>query len=173
MLHVLCRRTAPRLVTCNRSKSTTVNGIEVDDLCIPTKPTWSVQDQIASSPKITILPETLAHLHKLSALVPPAMGTPEHAKLTTHLEDMVRLVEAVKDVDVSAVKVEGEVPDGRIWQSGRGMELQDYSKEGKDAPGKDAGGGHGDGSLAEGAALLKQAERSVGGFYVVEHDRKR
>jgi len=174
MLRALCRRRLPYLAARSRPKATAAKDeIEVDDLCIPIEPTWSVQEQIAASPRTRITPSQLGHLHKLSGLVPPEPNTPEHHKLTRELEDLIRLVEAVKGVDVSAVKVEGEVPDGRIWQTGRGMELRDYNMEKVEDNSEEKVESLEEGKQAEGTELVKHAQRTVGGFYVVEHDRKR
>ncbi|KZT62146.1 hypothetical protein CALCODRAFT_463181 [Calocera cornea HHB12733] len=173
MLHTLSRRIAFRITQCNRRRSTLSKDIEVDELGIPTKPTWSVQDQIAASPHSAISPKTLAHLHKLSALIAPAVGTQKYQKLKTELQNMVRLVEAVKEVDVSSVTVEGEVPDGRIWQTGRGMELKGYSPEETEIRAQDTKRGNKDEKMAEGTELLYHAERTIWRFYVVENDRER
>ena len=62
-----------------------------DDTAIPLKPTWSINKLLESYPKPSLSPETIARLHKLSALVPPVEGTPEHARLTRELNDLVNL----------------------------------------------------------------------------------
>ena len=79
--------------------------VETDSHAIPTRPTWSVNELLSSYPKPQISPATLKHLHELSALIPPEEGTPEHAKLTAEMENLVKLVEAVKLVDVGESSV--------------------------------------------------------------------
>ncbi|KAM5534891.1 hypothetical protein V8D89_011446 [Ganoderma adspersum] len=163
----LSRCFLPRLSTCShlprqclpRYKSTLG---EVDPTGIPLKPTWSVNELLSSYPRPTISPSTLKQLHELSALIPPAEGTPEHAKLTREMEELVRLVEAVKLVDVSGVTEEGSVPDGRIWAAGEGVLLDTEAF----AISEDA-------NAAEGRALLTHASRTMDGLYVVEADKPR
>ena len=135
---------------------------EVDQTGIPLKPTWSVNELLSSYPRPTISPATLKRLHELSALIPPAEGTAEHAKLTREMENLVKLVEAVKLVDVSGMTKDGSVPDGRIWASGEGVKL--------DAESFTASG---DAYAEEGRALLGHASRTMNGFYVVETDKPR
>ena len=135
---------------------------EVDQTGIPLKPTWSVNELLSSYPRPTISPSTLKRLHELSALIPPAESTPEHTKLTREMEELVRLVEAVKLVDVSGVTEEGSVPDGRIWASGEGILLD-----------AEAFATSGDANAAEGRALLTHASRTMDGLYVVEADKPR
>ncbi|KAH9894393.1 hypothetical protein C8Q73DRAFT_790938 [Cubamyces lactineus] len=134
---------------------------EVDASGIPLKPTWSVNELLSSYPRPTITPAMLKRLHELSALLPPEEGTLEHTKLTEEVEDLVKLVEAVKLVDVGEVAEDG-VPDGRIWAKGEGINL-------KAVPHDDAV----DSEAAGGRALLAHASRTMDGFYVVETDKPR
>lgn len=78
---------------------------------------------------------------------------------------MIRLVDAVKLVDVSTLEVQdGEpVPDGRIWPDNTGMTLSSNSREVEYDPD--------DGET--GRELLKHAARAKDGFYVVDTDRRR
>jgi len=140
--------------------------VETDEVGIPTKPTWSVHELLSSYPRPTISPQTLKKLLDLSALIPPVEGTPEHAKLTREMEEMVRLVEAVKLVDTSEVKLaEGEVvPDGRIWPQGEGIRLGQRTDEVEFGGEEDS---------ENGRTLLSHATKVVNGSYVVEHDRRR
>ena len=142
-----------------RHKSTLA---EVDQTGIPLKPTWSVNELLSSYPRPTISPSTLKRLHELSALIPPSEGTPEHAKLTMEMEELVKLVEAVKLVDISGVSEEGSVPDGRIWASGEGVTLD-----------AEAFAASGDATSTQGRALLTHASRTMDGLYVVEADKPR
>jgi Asp-tRNA(Asn)/Glu-tRNA(Gln) amidotransferase C subunit len=112
-----------------------------------------------------VSPELLEKLHTLSALIPPSKGTAEHARLTRELEEMIRLVEAVKLVDVSAVDAhDGEpVPDGRVWPDNVGMILSSNTRDVEYEPD--------DGET--GRELLKHAARVKDEFYVVDTDRRR
>ncbi|KDQ64905.1 hypothetical protein JAAARDRAFT_28557 [Jaapia argillacea MUCL 33604] len=141
-----------------------VSQSEVDDCGIPLHPTWSVHDLISSYPKPSLQPSTLKKLHQLSALITPEEGSPEHQKLTEEMEDLIKLVEAVKLVDTEKLGQSSEgnegwsVPDGRIWAEGTGIELDRVSRD------------EGDG--VSGQALLKHAAKSGDGMYVVEADRR-
>ncbi|KAI1789033.1 hypothetical protein LXA43DRAFT_1096759 [Ganoderma leucocontextum] len=126
---------------------------KVDQTGIPLRPTWSVNELLSSYPRPTISSPTLKRLHELSALIPPAEGTAEHAKLTREMEELVKLVEAVKLVDVSGVTEEGSVPDGRIWASGEGVTLD-----------AEIFATSGDSNATEGRALLTHASRSMDGL---------
>ena len=79
------------------------------------------------------------------------------------MENLVKLVEAVKLVDVGLASkaAEAEVPDGRIWAEGTGIPLE-YSGE-RMSP-KDEGEVHGQ-------ALLAYASRTEDNLYVVDTDR--
>lgn len=147
----------------NSSSSTHSNAsitlAETDDCGIPLNPTWSVHDLLNSYPKPKLSSETLKKLHRLSALTPPEEGTPEHAKLTSELEDLIKLVEAVRLVDCSELKSEDDskIPDGRILPRGVGIDLSGIGiEEVKDG----------------GRELLKHAARTQDGFYVVDADRR-
>lgn len=145
------------------SKPAGANTVDFDAHGIPTRPTWSVNELLSSYPVPKITPATLKHLYELSALIPPQEGTPEHAKLTSEMENLVKLVEAVKLVDVGSTSraAEGEVPDGRIWAEGTGIPLE-YSQE--NASPEDKGEIHGQ-------ALLEHASRTENSLYVVDTSR--
>ncbi|KAI9066383.1 hypothetical protein FKP32DRAFT_1673908 [Trametes sanguinea] len=155
---LLLARVRPSSRSQVRLKST---AVEFDANGIPLKPTWSVTELLSSYPRPEITPATLKRLHELSALIPPEEGTPEHAKLTQEMEDLVKLVEAVKLVDVSAVPEDG-VPDGRIWAEGEGINPRSEPRENPE-----------DLETAHGRALLAHASRSMDGLYVVEADKPR
>ncbi|KAI0773982.1 hypothetical protein C8Q74DRAFT_1368505 [Fomes fomentarius] len=142
-----------------RSKATLA---AVDSTGIPLKSTWSVNELLSSYPRPTISPVTLKRLHELSALLPPVEGSPEHAKLTREIEELVKLVEAVKLVDVSEVAEDSSVPDGRIWASEEGVRL--------DAETTPAPEHH---DVVHGRALLPHASRTMDDLYVVEADKPR
>ncbi|RPD66702.1 hypothetical protein L227DRAFT_1109 [Lentinus tigrinus ALCF2SS1-6] len=155
-LLVLSRHLGTSRSTWLRYKTTLA---EVDSTGIPLSPTWSVHELLSSYPRPTISPAILKRLHELSALVPPSEGTTEHAKLTQEMEELVRLVEAVKLVDVSEVAEDGPVPDGRTWASGEGVRLDAQALE--------------KAQIVGGRALLEHASRTMDDLYVVQADKPR
>lgn len=163
-----CRRVflQTRLARLNSSSPLSHNptlhtDVETDDVGIPVRPTWSVNELLSSYPKPTIPTATLKHLHTLSALVPPEEGTPEHAKLTEEMEDLVKLVEVVKFVNTNSVDDGNGVPDGRIWAEGTGIDLN-----AEPIPA--------DENAVRGRGLLKYAKNvSPEGMYLVDSDRSK
>lgn len=147
-----------------RSSIASVDPATVDEDGIPLKPTWSVNELLSSYPKPTISPSTLKRMYELSALVPPAEGTAEHAEITRDMEGLVKLVEAVKLVRVDEEHVHGDnaVPDGRIWAEGAGIPLE-----------KKFGSGVAEEEEGHGRALLKHAQRTHNGLYVVDKSSRR
>lgn len=141
------------------SNRTLHTDVETDEYGIPVRPTWSVNELLSSYPKPTISPATLKHLHTLSALIPPEEGSPEHAELTEEMEDLVKLVEAVKSVNTDSVDDGYGVPDGRIWAEGTGIDL-------------DAEPIPVDENEVQGRGLLKHARNvSSEGLYLVDSER--
>jgi hypothetical protein len=161
-----CRRVLlpTRLARPNSSLSsnpTLRTDVETDEYGIPIRPTWSVNELLTSYPKPTISPATLKHLHALSALIPPEEGSPEHAKLTEEMQDLVKLVEAVKLINTDSVDDGSGVPDGRIWAEGTGIDL-----EAKPIPT--------DEKEVQGRGLLKHAKNvSPEGLYLIDSDRSK
>ncbi|KAG9125965.1 hypothetical protein FRC07_005442 [Ceratobasidium sp. 392] len=154
----ILRRTAQRslsfpvLVRRNSTKS----NIDCDELGVPVRATWSVEKLLSTYPAPSLSPDTLARLHRLSALQSPEPGSPEAESLRRDLQELLRLVEAVKLVDTSALggSEHADIPDSRIWAEGRGIDL--------DAP----EASHLD--EKHGQALLRHASKHVDGQYVVE-----
>ncbi|KAG8956562.1 hypothetical protein FRC04_000040 [Tulasnella sp. 424] len=131
-----------------------------DELGMPLEPTWSVKNLLASYPAPTLETTTLKHIHKLSALTPPEEGTPEFETLRKDLAEMIRMVEAVKTIELP--KDKSGIPDGRIWPEARGMQLEEgVSREALDLP-----------EEAKGRSLLDAATNTKDGFYLVETERK-
>lgn len=150
-----------RLTLSLSSKPTLRTDVETDEDGIPVRPTWSVNELLSSYPKPTISPTTLKHLHTLSALIPPEEGSPEHARLTEEMQDLVKLVEAVKLVNTDSVNDGDGVPDGRIWAEGSGIDL-------------DAEPIPTDENEVQGCNLLKYAKNvSPEGLYLIDSDRSR
>lgn len=144
---------------------------ELDEHAIPRQATWSVHELISSYPRPKISNATFKKLHELSALVPPEEDTQEHAKMKRELEEMVKLVEAVKFVDTSELEEAAgkmdengvRIPDGRIWPESEGMVMSKNSVV-EEFDGEIGG---------TGLELLKYATRAKDGLYVVEADRRK
>jgi hypothetical protein len=78
------------------------------------------------------------------------------------MENLVKLVEAVKLVAISEEDLEesgqeGQIPDGRVWAEGTGLRPVDVSAKADDE--------------VTGSELLRFASRTSDGFYVVDADR--
>lgn len=93
-----------------------------DEDRIPVRPTWSINELLSSYPKPTISTATLKHLHILSALIPPEEGSLDHTKLIEEMQDLVKLVEAVKLV-TDGVDHGNGILDRKIWAEGTGIDL--------------------------------------------------
>lgn len=111
---------------------------------------------MSSYPSPSLSPATFHRLHELSALIPPKEGTPEYDITKKELDELVRLVEAVKLVNVDH-PTDSSIPDGRIWAEGSGIPL---TKEPLDGD-------------VQGTRLLDYANRTLENMYVVETDRVR
>ncbi|KAG6899771.1 hypothetical protein C0993_006997 [Termitomyces sp. T159_Od127] len=120
---------------------------ETDEYGIPLKPTWSVHELLSSYPKPTLSSATLTRLHKLSALQPPEEGSIEQEKLKGEMEELIRLVEAVKLVDTQGVH-----PTTFELQNQQAIPSEDEPS---------------------GRLLLQDATRTLNGFYVVDSDKRR
>lgn len=127
------------------------------DACgIPLRPTWSIRELISSYPTPSLSPVTFQRLHELSALIPPAQGTHEYDTTKKELDELVRLVEAVKLVNVD-LPINSSIEDGRIWAEDTGISL---TKESFDEE-------------VQSSDLLRHANRTLEGMYVVETGRER
>jgi Asp-tRNA(Asn)/Glu-tRNA(Gln) amidotransferase C subunit len=83
-------------------------------------------------------------------LIQPEEGTPEYQNVKHDLEEMIRLVEAVRLVDTKGVTV-------------RGRKVEEDSDREYNVPTLDN----------DGQALLQLASQTQHGFYVVESERRR
>jgi Asp-tRNA(Asn)/Glu-tRNA(Gln) amidotransferase C subunit len=124
-----------------------------DDLGLPLSPTWSVHELISSYPSPTLSDATLKKLYDSAALLPPNEDTHEFEEVKREMEDLVRLVEAVKMAPKDPKETEGP-PDGRVWPSDRGIILEDVVKSEENLP--------------SGHELLKHAQRTENGYYLVD-----
>ncbi|KAH7931275.1 hypothetical protein BV22DRAFT_998751 [Leucogyrophana mollusca] len=147
-------------VTQKRLNSSTDSSVKTDSCGIPLEPTWSVKELLSSYPTPSISPATFRRLHELSALQPPTEGSPEYNSLKSELEELVKLVEAVKLIKIEDTG-DGLIPDGRIWAEGTGIPLTHTSNEGEET------------CSDQGQDLLSHASRTSDGMYVVEADRSR
>ncbi|KAJ7228947.1 hypothetical protein GGX14DRAFT_345848 [Mycena pura] len=122
--------------------------VDADFCGIPQYPTWSVNELLASYPRPALAPHTFKHLHNLSALLPPEEDTPEYVHLKTGLEELIRLVEAVKMVNTA------NVPTYQVEDPGaQTQEISDVHES------------------IHGRSLLKHAVCTRNGFYIVETNK--
>jgi len=106
----------------------------------------------------------------LAALVPPEKGTEGFDKLKKELEDLVRVVEAVRVAsgveNGGAIVAEGNekgMADGRIWPKDHGVVFQDeeeLDRKGTTTP-------------PQGRELLELTRRTKGEFYVVDSSKSK
>ncbi|KAJ7067986.1 hypothetical protein C8F01DRAFT_1116452, partial [Mycena amicta] len=130
-----------------RVYSSLPNSIGATDASgVPNRPTWSLNQLLASYPRPTLAPHALKRLHDLSALVPPQENSLEYARLRAELEELIRVVEAVKLVDTTGVSP---------------YRLENPSSEPRESQT----------SAHDGRALLKHAARTKDGFYTVNTDK--
>ncbi|KAJ7047651.1 hypothetical protein C8F04DRAFT_935929 [Mycena alexandri] len=148
-MSLLPLRVAAQRVLSRASSSLSNRVVDTDSCGIPRRPTWSVNELLSSYPVPSLAPHTLKHLHDLSALIPPEENTPEYEKLKTGLEELIRLVEAVKVVDTEGVPVFGRADPGRPAEADT---VDATAHEG-------------------GRSLLTHAARTHNGFYVVDADK--
>ena len=140
-------RSAHRLPLFRRRAFAT--RVEHDELGIPVRPTWSVHELLSSYPSPKLQPAQIQRLYELSALIPPEEGSVKYAEVKEELEEMIRLVEAVRLVDTSDVVLQGR----REQEDADQVVLTPDDKSGQD--------------------LLTHSSRTKNGFYVVDADRRR
>jgi hypothetical protein len=128
----------------------------VDSLGVPLRATWSVEKLLSTYPAPVLSHDTLARLHRLSALQPPEQSSSKAETLRLELEELLRLVEAVKLVNTSTLggPEHADIPDSRVWPEGRGIALDEPGPKHLDE--------------VHGKDLLKHARKHVDEQYVVE-----
>ncbi|KAG9219275.1 hypothetical protein CCMSSC00406_0001685 [Pleurotus cornucopiae] len=152
-----CLRIATRykIITQRRAVSS-LSGTkhETDSLGIPLRPTWSVNDLLSSYPTPSVNHAELEQLHKLSALKMPEKDSDEYHKLKGNLEELVRLVEAVKLVDTEGVELAEAVVSEAVVSADTPPEeeTQEHTPRGRE--------------------LLEYAHRVKEEFYVVDTDAR-
>lgn len=124
---------------------------EVDSCGIPVQPTWSVHQLLESYASPKLPSTTIDRLYELSALVPPKKHTPQYEKVKQDLEGMVKLVDAVKQVNTVGISLAGR-GEKEDWDK-----TQQYSQSGGEY----------------GQTLLKYAARTEARLYVVDAERRR
>ena len=134
-----------------QKSSSTTNLQPTDDCGIPLQPTWSVNKLLSSYPSPKLSNETVHRLYGLSALEPPKEAK-EFDAVKENLEEMVKLVEAVRLVDTSSIEL-----SGHHWEE----DDADRKTQVKDQSGK------------RGQELLKHSSNTKDGFYVVDAERNR
>ena len=89
--------------------------------------------------------------------MPPAKDAQGYGRTKKELEDLIRLVEAVKFVKTES----GDgVPDGRIWNEGDGINLDRDLEASQQEEG------------VSGKELLDYARQTKNGMYLVDTERK-
>ena len=147
----------PRRSSSPVAKHLSTQSPETDDCAIPLRHTWSVRGLLSSYPTPSISPETLDRLHHLSALIPPAPGTGDHSRLTRELEDLVKLVEAVRLVNLKDHASDGAtIPDGRVNADNASICLDERVRPPEDE------------IVMDSKALLSHASQTSQGFYMVD-----
>ena len=90
--------------------------VPVDEDGIPLSPPYSIRSLLSSLPAPVLSDKQFVHLHTLSSLHPPPAGSAEYSNKKAQLEEMIRLVEAVRiQPDCQDAARDGAIPDGRIW----------------------------------------------------------
>ncbi len=105
---------------------------DVDDYGFPLEPTWSVEGLLTSyegDAPLKLDDASLERLHTLSALVPPKVGSEERAKLQRELEELMKLVNAVRVAPVATNTTTEGIPDGRIYPTATVFRLKDVEGE--------------------------------------------
>ncbi|KAJ7499218.1 hypothetical protein FB451DRAFT_1204674 [Mycena latifolia] len=127
-------------------------GVETDSSGIPLRPAWSVNELLSSYPTPSLAPHALRRLHELSALLPPEENTPEYDRLKAGLEELIRLVEAVKLVNTEDVTAFGSEAPGSQSKAAESNQPQERLPN-------------------DGRSLLQHAARTHEGFYIVDADK--
>lgn len=130
----------------NEEESTDANTSSFRHL---TAPTWSVHELLSTYPAPKLEPEALTRLHKVSALVAPDEDSDAFKTLKGEMEELIRLVEAVKLVDTTGIP-----SDGRIWPVDRGIDLEAARANNEVSTGEQD--------------ILRHAAKTVNGYYAVD-----
>lgn len=108
---------SPSTSTRNYSTSARQQIYSDEELCIRRESTWSVSELMTSSTPVELNDEHLTKLCRLAALELPS-SSEQRDYLRSELKDLVGLVDAVRLVDVSAVKDRAGNIVTTIWPEG-------------------------------------------------------
>lgn len=160
-----CNSTSASTST-SKSASVQQTEVPVDGDGIPLAATYSFTAFLSSLPSPQLTDEQYIHLHKLAALVPPSKGTSDFKSSKLKFQDMIRLVEGVRQVEsnpnLSDLELETDkrVSDSRIWPEGEGIPL-DWDRDTRETL-EDKESSH------DGRTLLKLASNThSAGYYIV------
>ncbi|GAA5893073.1 hypothetical protein JCM8208_004339 [Rhodotorula glutinis] len=141
--------------------------VPTDDLCIPLIAPYSLSDYLPAPGQSPSLDRpTLVKLHRLAALEPPAPDDDHGWAALRDLDELVAIVQAVRDVDTSALGLApGAMVDARVRAEPQPV---DWSSSSSSAAAAAAGGQEGveEPPAARGQALLDLASRTEGAYYV-------
>lgn len=128
-------------VSGKRAFSTSVRAhsrdgeVQLDDTCVPLAPTWRVSALIdearRSGPELTT--ERLQRLLELSALQVP-QDAAQLEKLRLEMQELVNLVDAVRDAPLPPHLASLRLPDARIWPEGQVQSLDEAPAHDDDSP---------------------------------------
>lgn len=106
----------------------------VDEYGVPTSPSWSVRQLLKDYPAPTLSNATFEKLHKLSALNPPS-DPDERESLRRQLEELIKMVNAVRIAPLPDDRGDGKIEDARIWPEDYGIDLErTFQPPGEDEP---------------------------------------
>ena len=136
------------------STRTAAPPVAVDNDCIPLSATYSIADYLPSTPQ-SLSRETILKLHRLAALEPPKTEQDWHE--LQDLDELVAIVQAVRDVDTSILGLEeGAMVDARVRAEPEPIDWSPSSASSTADATQSIGG----------QELLKLAQRTEGAYYV-------
>ena len=95
----------------------------LDEYGVPTSPSWSVRQLLKDYPAPTLSNATFEKLHKLSALNAPS-DPAKRESLRRQLEELIKMVNAVRVAPLPDDRTDGKIEDGRIWPEDYGIDLE-------------------------------------------------
>ncbi|GAA6023939.1 hypothetical protein JCM11491_000296 [Sporobolomyces phaffii] len=148
-------------------------SIAVDDLCLPLSSPYALESLVPSAAAPTaaaaspspLSRETLAKLHRLSALVAPDPADPTTESHLAGLSDLVAIVERVRTVDTSSLGRLGarRFVDARIRAEPDPIEFSNTAPRRRSSSSSSV-----EELEVDGETLLAGAERSEGRFFVAQ-----
>lgn len=139
-------------------------AVEVDEDCIPLRATYAMSDYLPSTPA-SLPRETVLKLHRLAALEPPATELDWHR--LTDLDELVAVVQAVRDVDTTSLGLESHtMVDARVRAESEPVDWSAASASASASVPADPAHVALTAAAAGGRGLLKLAQRTEGACYV-------